>query len=82
MVPVERFFRRDHAVTVRREGHTIIVQGEPVANLAKKLIITDGASIQFFERSLEQMGVMDRVRALNPDEEDVINIEGFEFDWL
>lgn len=82
IVSVEQFFRRDHAVTVRREGHTIIVQGEPVANLAKKLIITDGASIQFFERSLEQMGVMDRVRALNPDEEDVINIEGFEFDWL
>lgn len=82
IVPVERFFQRDTAITVRREGHTIFVQGESVANLAKKLIITDGASIQFFERSLEQMGVMDRIRALDPDEDDVINIEGFEFDWL
>ena len=82
IVPVEQFFQRDSAITVRREGHTIFVQGQPIANLAKKLIITDGSSIQFFERSLEQMGVMDRVRALDPDEEDVINIEGFEFDWL
>lgn len=82
IVPVEQFFQRDTAITVRREGHTIFVQGQPIVNLAKKLIITDGSSIQFFERSLEQMGVMDRVRALDPDEEDVINIEGFEFDWL
>ena len=82
IVDVEQFYRRDTAVTVTRKGHRITVSGEPVANLAKKLIINDGASVQFFERSLEQMGIMDRVRALDPTEDDVIDIEGFEFDWL
>ncbi|MDD7592746.1 MAG: GTPase ObgE [Peptoniphilaceae bacterium] len=82
LVPLERFYRRNASVRVYREGKTIYVEGEPVKNLSKKLIITDGASVQFFERSLEQMGVMDRVRDLHPDEDDVINIEGFEFDWL
>ncbi len=82
IVDVNRFYQRDTSITVERRGKTIFVTGEPVANLAKKLIITDGASVQFFERSLEQMGVMEEIRALSPTEEDLINIEGFEFDWL
>lgn len=82
LVPLDRFYRRDSSIRVYRDGKTLYVEGEPIQNLSKKLIITDGASVQFFERSLEQMGVMDRIRELQPGEDDVINIEGFEFDWL
>lgn len=82
MSDIEKFFRRDPSIRVFRTGDRIRVEGEPVANLAKKLVMDDGASVQFFERSLEQMGIMDDVRKLNPTEDDVIDIEGFEFDWL
>lgn len=82
VVDSAQFFVHDPSITVKREGNLILVSGKPVENLAKKLIITDGASVQFFENSLEQMGVMDQIRDLEPDENDSIEIAGFEFDWL
>lgn len=82
LVDVNEFFTIDPSINVYREGHTIFAKGEPLVALAKKLIIDDEDSITFFERTLEEMGVMDRVRDLHPDEDDTVNVEGFEFDWL
>ena len=82
LVNVQDFFTVDPSISIYREGHIIYAKGEPLKTLSKKLIIDDEDSITFFERSLETMGIMDRVRALKPTEEDTINIEGFEFDWL
>lgn len=82
LVDREKFFRPDASIQVKRDGHVIYVTGQPVEDLSKKLIITDPDSVSFFERKLEEMGVMDQVRALNPTEEDTIDVVGFEFDWL
>lgn len=82
IVDVESFFRVDRSISIRREGDTILVRGEPVAKLARRLIMTDEDSVNFFERSLEEMGIMERIRQLEPTEEDTIDVEGFIFEWL
>lgn len=82
IVPIEQFFQKDRSIRVERNGKRIVATGEPLKTLSRKLILQDEDSVTFFERSLETMGVMDRIRALNPTEDDVIDVEGFEFDWL
>lgn len=79
---VESFFEKDDTITVEREGHTIYVKGQPLVTLTRKVIIDDEDSINFLENSLETMGVLDRVRELDPTSEDVIDVEGFQFDWF
>ena len=77
-----QFFKRDEGIKVERKGETIYVTGEPVKDLVRRLIITDEGSVRFFERRLEDMGVMDQIREKNPSENDTIDVEGFQFDWL
>lgn len=79
---VSTFFEVDPSIRVEREGTVIHCTGEPLKTLTRKLLIEDEDSVTFFENALETMGVMERIRALEPTEEDVINVEGFEFDWL
>ena len=82
VVDLSQFFKRDEGISVRRKGHVIEVRGEPVQDLSRRLIMEDEDSIRYFELTLEKMGVMDRIRSLDPTEADSIDIEGFEFDWL
>lgn len=82
IVDVDQFFVFDPTIEIFREGTTIYVKGKPVEKLSRQLILTDSDSVNFFETSLEKMGIMDRVRALEPSENDTINVDGFEFDWL
>lgn len=82
LVDVNQFFKRDEGITVERKEDTIFVTGEPVKDLVRRLIITDEGSVRFFERRLEDMGVMDQIREKNPTENDTIDVEGFQFDWL
>lgn len=82
LVDVNRFFQKDTRIRVTRQGHRIIAQGDPLETLTKKLLMDDEDSITFFENSLEKMGVLDRIRELDPTEDDVIDVEGFEFDWM
>lgn len=81
-VSVDQFFKQDDSITVQRKGHLIIAKGEPLKELTRRLIITDGDSISNFEKKLEEMGVMERILDLEVDEDDTIEIEGFQFDWL
>lgn len=82
LVDHQQFFKKDPSIHIYRKDHVIYAQGEPLKDLSRKLIIQDEDSVTFFEKRLEEMGVMDRIRELKPGEEDTINIEGFEFDWL
>lgn len=82
LVSVDQFFVKDPSIQVYRRGRTIHVEGEPVRTLLRKIIMDDEDSIRFFERSLETMGIMDRIRELEPTEEDTIAVEDFVFDWL
>ena len=82
IVDLEQFFKKDDSITVTRKGNVIIANGDPLKELTRRLIITDGDSVSNFERRLEEMGVMDRILSFEPDEDDTIDIEGFNFDWL
>ncbi len=82
VVDLEQFFKKDDSITVTRKGNFIIARGDPLKELTRRLIITDGDSISNFERRLDEMGVMDRILSFEPDEDDTIDIEGFNFDWL
>lgn len=82
IVDRRKFFKKDPSIHIFRKNHIIYAQGDPLKDLSRRLIIQDEDSVTFFEKTLEEMGVMDRIRELKPEADDTINIEGFEFDWL
>ena len=68
--------------TVRRENHTFFVEGEWLRNLLGQINFEDRESIAFFQRILLKEGVIDRLREAGIEEEDIVNIYDFEFEFL
>ena len=68
--------------TVRRENHTFFVEGEWLRNLLGQVNFEDRESIAFFQRILLKEGIIDRLREAGIEEEDIVNIYDFEFEFL
>ena len=84
VTPEERLTRGagERTTTVRRENHTFYVEGEWLRNLLGQVNFEDRESIAFFQRILLKEGVIDRLRAAGIEEEDIVNIYDFEFEFL
>ena len=84
VTPEERLTRGagERTTTVRRENRTFFVEGEWLRNLLGQVNFEDRESIAFFQRILLKEGVIDRLRAAGIEEEDIVNIYDFEFEFL
>lgn len=72
----------ERTTTVRRENHTFFVEGEWLRNLLGQVNFEDRESIAFFQRILQKEGVIDLLREKGIEEEDIVNIYDFEFEFL
>lgn len=83
VTPEERTTRGagERTTTVRRENHTFFVEGEWLLNLLGQVNFEDRESIAFFQRILLREGVIDRLREAGIEEEDIVNIYDFEFEF-
>ena len=84
VTPEERTTRGagERITTVRRENHTFFVEGEWLRNLLGQVNFEDRESIAFFQRILLREGVIDRLREAGIEEEDIVNIYDFEFEFV
>ena len=84
VTPEERTTRGagERVTTVRRENHTFFVEGEWLRNLLGQVNFEDRESIAFFQRILLREGVIDRLREAGIEEEDIVNIYDFEFEFV
>ncbi len=84
VTPEERSTRGagERITTVRRENHTFFVEGEWLRNLLGQVNFEDRESIAFFQRVLLKEGVIERLRAAGIQDEDIVNIYDFEFEFL
>ncbi|NLW53049.1 MAG: GTPase ObgE [Tissierellia bacterium] len=76
------FFVKDKTIEVYKENEVFMVSGYPVEELVRRTNFEDYESIMFFEKTLETMGVMDRVRDLGVGDGDIVDICGFEMEYL
>ena len=84
VTPEERLTRGagERTTTVRQENRTFFVEGEWLRNLLGQINFDDRESIAFFQRILLKEGVIDMLRAKGIEEEDIVNIYDFEFEFL
>ena len=84
VTPEERSTRGagERKTTVRRENRTFFVEGEWLRNLLGQVNFSDRESIAFFQRILLKEGVIDRLREAGIEEEDIVNIYDFEFEFI
>lgn len=79
---LSEFYVKDTTIDVFKENEVFMVTGYPVEELVRKTNFEDYESIMFFEKTLENMGVMDRVRDLGVSDGDIVDICGFEMEYL
>lgn len=81
-VDLESYFQKDDTIDVFKEADTYMVTGYPIEELVRRTNFEDYESIMFFEKMLEQYGVMDRVRDLGVSDGDIVNVSGFEMEYF
>ena len=81
-VDLEKFFEKDRTIDVYLENDTFVVRGYPVEELVRRTNFEDYESIMYFESTLENMGIMERVRDLGVSDGDIVDICGFEMEYL
>ncbi|MDO5027304.1 MAG: GTPase ObgE [Tissierellia bacterium] len=81
-IDLEDLFKKDTEIKVFKKDRTYYVQGDPIEELLRRTNFEDYESIMYFERTLENMGVMDRVRDLGVSDGDIVDIGGFEMEYL
>ncbi len=81
VVSLDEFFKADKTIDVFIEDDIVYVEGNPIEELLRRTNFEDYESIMHFEKVLEDMGVMERIRELDLIDGDIINIAGYEMEF-
>lgn len=79
---LEKLFEKDTEIRVYKNNDIYFVEGQPIEELVRRTNFEDYESIIYFEKTLENMGVMDQVRDLGVTDGEIVNISGFEMEYL
>lgn len=67
---------------VRKEGDKYIVEGNFVQKLMDSTNFDDEDSIRYFQKRFRERGIVDELEKLGVQEEDIVDICGFEFEFF
>jgi GTPase len=73
---------KDKEVVVRREGDIYYVEGYPIQKLMDSTNLEDIDSLRHFQEVIRKKGIVEELRALGIQEEDIVNICGYEFEFF
>ncbi|KAI4452972.1 developmentally regulated gtp-binding protein-related [Holotrichia oblita] len=72
----------DNIITVNIEDGIYIVEGERARRLVGSVNFDDYESLQYFQRMLGKIGIIDRLKKAGAKEGDTVNIYGARFDYV
>lgn len=72
----------DDEITVRRENGAFIVEGKRVERIVDSTNFDDYESLQFFQRSLREIGVIDKLLEAGIEEGDLVKLFEIEFEFV
>ena len=76
------FSAKNKEVTVRKDGDTYFVEGYPVEKLLNSTNFEDHESVRHFQEIIRKRGIVEELKELGIQEEDIVNICGFEFEFF
>ena len=72
----------DDEITVKREGGAFVVEGKKVERIVDSTNFDDYESLQFFQRSLRDLGVIDMLLDAGIEEGDLVKLFEIEFEFV
>ncbi|MBQ8576843.1 MAG: GTPase ObgE [Clostridia bacterium] len=72
----------NHDITLRREGKVWMVEADWLYNLVGSVNFEDRESLNYFDRTLRNSGVFQKMREGGVRDGDTVNIYDFEFDFI
>ena len=67
--------------TIEKEDGKFVIKGEAVERIMRRVNIADNESLYYFQKSLDNLGVNERLKKMGVQEGDIVKIDDYELEW-
>ena len=67
--------------TIEREDGKFVIRGEAVERIMRRVNIADNESLYYFQKSLDNLGVNQKLKEMGIHEGDIVKINDYELEW-
>ena len=67
--------------TIRKEDGMFVIEGEAVERIMRRVNIGDNESLYYFQKSLDNLGVNQKLKEMGIREGDIVKIADYELEW-
>ena len=67
--------------TITKEDGMFVVRGEAVERIMRRVNIEDNESLYYFQKSLDNLGVNQKLKEMGIKEGDIVKIDDYELEW-
>ncbi len=71
----------EETFTITMDGKTYVVNGPAVEKLMKRVNLNDNESMYYFHKTLDELGVSQRLKEMGIKDGDSVTIAGWELEW-
>ena len=71
----------DDEYTISKEDGMYVIKGEAVERIMRRVNIADNESLYYFQRSLDELGVNQKLKEMGVKEGDLVKICDYELEW-
>ena len=72
---------KDNEYTIEKEDGKFVIKGEAVERIMRMVNIADNESLYYFQKSLDNLGVNERLKKMGVQEGDIVKIDDYELEW-
>lgn len=71
----------DKEYTITKEDGMFVIKGEAVEKVMRRVNIADNESLYYFQKSLDELGVNQKLKEMGVKEGDIVKIADYELEW-
>ena len=72
---------KDDGYTIEKEDGKFVIKGEAVERIMRRVNIEDNESLYYFQKSLDNLGVNEKLKKMGIQEGDIVKIDDYELEW-
>ena len=73
--------KEDDEYTIEKEDGMFVIKGEAVERIMRRVNIEDNESLYYFQKSLDNLGVNQKLKEMGIKEGDIVKIDDYELEW-
>ena len=71
----------EEGYTIKKEAGMFMIKGEAVERIMRRVNIADNESLYYFQKSLDELGVNQKLKEMGVREGDIVKIDDYELEW-